>query len=496
MARAVLVSAAVLLALVFSEMTTRVVDGYKVFSIGLQRVREPRPTAAPDRAYLPAALADGVNPAWYEQTPPAPAVPKVDAAIAARAAAHPEDPTGPFFWWNAAFIREQLCGHKDGAPGTLDDFYLFEPADGKPYPRYRHLPHVTPPGWFTPNAFGWRGPEVSADRPAKTIRIAFVGASTTIGSYGSAFSHPEIIGYWLNLWAAARRLPYRFETINAARTGIEASSIEAIVRTEVLSADPDLVVYYEGANNFAPSWTLSMPQGVPARPAATFRARSRAEYYSALAGRVYDAILKSSHDGSEPSKPRFAFVWPAGVSEENPDVTHPSELPIAMDVVVKNLNAIRASLATTDAELALSSFVWLADEGMRLDLSRHLTLFRYLNETYWPLSYAHIHRMAAFENAVFRNYARTYHLTYLPMAESYPHDPDLFGDAIHLTERGLRLQAWMFFQQLIPIIESRIASGAWPKAPSTNSPSAEWAAQPRSLVTRASVLAACSQTVH
>lgn len=490
MARFSLAAAAIVMSLVMFEALVRKADGYQVVSIGLQRVRDVQPSTTPDLRHLPARLADGVDPSWYEQTPEPPRG-ITDRAVAARAAAHPGDVISPFFWWNAVFIREQLCGRKDGAPGSLDDFYVFEPADGRPYPRYRHLPHVTPPGWFTPNAFGWRGPEIAAERPPQVIRIAFVGSSTTIGSYSSRFSHPELIGHWLNLWAASQRLPYRFETINAARTGIEATSIEAIVRTEVLSVDPDLVVYYEGANNFAPSWTVRMPDGVPARPAATFRQRSRAENYSAMAGRVFDAILKSGHDGGEPPKPRLAFTWPSGVSERDPDVTHPETLPIAMDVVVKNLDAIRHSLETTGAELALSSFVWLADEGMKLDLSRHLTLFRYLNETYWPLSYAHIQRMAAFENAIFRRYAQTYALAYLPMAETYPHDPDLFGDAIHLTERGLRLQAWLFLQQLIPIVQARIASHAWPKPPSANRPSTDWAAQRPRLVTRASVLASC-----
>ena len=494
-ARAAVTTATLSTALIAVELAARAFDGYRLFTVGLQRIRDVQPAAMPDRSHLPSVLADGVNPVWYELTPPLWPAPALDPMISARAAAHPEDPIAPFFWWNAVFVREQLCDGKDGPPGMLDNLFLFEPDDGKPYPRYRHLPHVTPPGWFTPNAFGWRGEEISAERPFRTIRIAFVGASTTIGSYSSRFSHPEIIGYWLNLWAESQVLPYRFEVINAARTGIEASSIEAIVRTEVLSVDPDLVVYYEGANNFAPSWALSIPDGVPARPASSFRSRSRAEKYSDLVGRVFDAVLKSSHDGSEPSKPHFAFKWPSSISEKNPDVTAPG-LPIAMDTVVKNLDAIRESLAGIGAELALSSFVWMVDDGMRLDLSRHLTLFRYLNETYWPLSYAHIHRMAAFENAVFRNYARTYHLLYLPMAESYPHDPDLFGDAIHLTERGLRLQAWLYLQQLIPIIKARLASHAWPKPSSPRRPSADWAAQPYPLVTRASILASCGGRVH
>ena len=491
MARAGLVAVAIVMSLITAELMTRAVDGYRLLTLGLQRVRDVQPGTTPDRLHLPSGLADGVDPAWYEETPDPVPVPVGAPDVMARATAHAADVYTPFFWWNAAFVRDQLCHESNGIPSALDDFYMFEPADGAIYPTYRHLPHLAAPGWFMSNAFGWRGPDISAERPPDTIRIAFVGASTTIGVYSSRFSHPEIIGYWLNRWAVARHLHYRFETINAARTGVDARSLEAIVRTEVLSVDPDLVVYYEGANNFAPGSTLAMPDGIPSRPDATFRRRSRSENYSALAARMFDAWSKAGQDGSEPAKPRFGSKWPAAVSEDNPDVTHPDALPIGMNVVVTSLDGIRRSVATTQAELAVSSFIWMVDDGMRLDLSRHLTLYRYLNETYWPVSYAHMHRMAAFENRVFRNYARAYRLAYLPMAESYPHDPDLFGDAIHVTERGLRLQAWMFLQQLVPIVEARIASHAWPKAPSPNRPSADWAAQKPQLVTRASVLASC-----
>jgi len=183
-------------------------------------------------------------------------------------------------------------------------------------------------------------------------------------------------------------------------------------------------------------------------------------------------------------------------TESDPDVTRPDRLPIAMATVVGSLDAIRRSIATTGAELAISSFVWLADEGMRLDLSRHLTLFRYLNETYWPLAYAHIHRMAAFENAVFRKYARTYSLAYVPVAESYPHDPDVFSDAIHFSERGMRLQAWILLQHLIPIVDAHIRSHAWPKPPSASVPSGDWAKEPQTLTTTSAMLASCPTTVH
>jgi hypothetical protein len=45
-----------------------------------------------------------------------------------------------------------------------------------------------------------------------------------------------------------------------------------------------------------------------------------------------------------------------------------------------------------------------------------------------------------------------------------PRDPDLFVDAIHNTQSGVRLQAWVVLQELLPLVEKKLASGAWPKA--------------------------------
>ena len=50
----------------------------------------------------------------------------------------------------------------------------------------------------------------------------------------------------------------------SVQTGSEAG---AIVREEVLAADPDFVVYYEGANQFWPTDYVEWPGGtLPPRP--------------------------------------------------------------------------------------------------------------------------------------------------------------------------------------------------------------------------------------
>ena len=61
-------------------------------------------------------------------------------------------------------------------------------------------------------------------------------------------------------------------------------------------------------------------------------------------------------------------------------------------------------------------------------------------------------------------------------------DPDLFADATHNTPAGVRLRAWIVFPQLLPIIESRLASGQWPRpAPATGDGHPAFRFQPRQI---------------
>ena len=72
-------------------------------------------------------------------------------------------------------------------------------------------------------------------------------------------------------------------------------------------------------------------------------------------------------------------------------------------------------------------------------------------------------RLAAFQNRVFAKYARAHKLDFIDVARLMPFDPDLFVDAIHNTYAGERLRACVFFQALVPIVESHLKSGAWPR---------------------------------
>lgn len=488
------------IAFAMGEGVVRVIDGYQLLSFGLIPVRaehRPAPNAGREMGLAHATrLRTSADIAWYAADPARIPRRPPDDHVTSRLSKYPTDPYGAFFAWNRTYLRKSLCaGATLGSLGILNEFYFFDPTEDGIQPTYRHLPGVSHPAMFTPNAFGWRGGEVALNKPPGTIRIAFVGASTTVNGYAEPWSYPEHVGHWLNLWAAREKLPVRFEVINAGRTGIDSTSIAAIVRQELVPVKPDLVVYYEGANQFLPLDYVTFADGVVASTIrSTFRYRSEAERHSAIVARLFqllDRVLAAN--GGEPAKPAFSIAWPADLDEANPSVDYP-KLPLQLNRIVADLDAARDGLRRVDAELVVSSFVWLVHDGMKVDMRTNPGIYRYLNETYWPIRYSHMRRMADFQNRVFRNYAQARDLPFLDVAAKYPMEPALFGDAIHMTGEGVRLHAWIAFQELVPILRQRLDQGVLPRrdpAPLRLHPAFD---QPREqMVTRAEIMAGCGR---
>ena len=44
----------------------------------------------------------------------------------------------------------------------------------------------------------------------------------------------------------------------------------------------------------------------------------------------------------------------------------------------------------------------------------------------------------------------------------YPADPRLFVDAVHMTQAGIKLHAWLVFQQLVPMLKRMLDDGRLP----------------------------------
>jgi hypothetical protein len=377
--------------------------------------------------------------------------------------------------WNANFVGDP-CRHAYlcGAPGHL---YLYDPPSGEARPPYRFLPNATTPIGLVTNDYGFRGPPVPFARQPRTVRIAFIGASTTVSSHYFPYSYPEFVGGWLNMWAASRKLGVTFEILNAGRESITSSDNVVVVRDEVLPLRPDLLVYYEGANQFdlrtttsdVPSAASPAVDHCPAKPVGGGDAAGGSwltglQYESALVRRVQALFGARSlpQGGGEWAKKDYTLTWPKGLDERDPDINR-TDLPVHLPTILRDLNAIRTAGDAVGAELVLASFFWLVKDGMQLDPIRHRSILDYINQNYGPFHYRDMERLAAFQNRVFAKYARTHDLAFIDVARLMPFDPDLFVDAIHNSYAGERLRAWVFFQGLVPIVERRLKSGAWPK---------------------------------
>jgi hypothetical protein len=369
--------------------------------------------------------------------------------------------------WNAARVGNPCdSAFFRGAPGEL---FIYDPPDGKAEPAFRFLAEATLPDSMVTNAFGWRGGPISFQRKPRTVRIVFVGASTVISSHHMPHSFPEFVGRFLEVWAKARGLDVSFEVLNAARESVGSTGIAAIVRHEVAPTRPDLVIYYEGGNQFqfdsiAPDVPRRPPGNGGASPGAFKTALREAATWSALARRMQatTGLLDRPGGGAEWPKPAYKLEWPAGLDEKAPDISRP-DLPINLSTILHDLDQMRIDLAKVGAELAISSFMWMVRDGMVLDPVRHRYTLDQLNVGNYPFSYRDLERMAAFQNRVLGAYARAHGLPFLDVAATMPFDPNLFFDAVHKTYPGERMQAWVTFLLLVPLIEQRLASDAWPK---------------------------------
>ena len=477
LANACLIVVSVLVTAVAAEGVTRYLDGLPLFTDYLPNTVD-RDVTAEHLDEIPRAA--GVSRSlFFSDPPPLPnrhEVPAEWLRIAREIGESPAwvnafRPADFFKAYNSVFAHEPCSNsHRTfrDAPGRL---YIYRSLDGSYLPRFRFLPNATTPLGLVTNQLGWRGPPVELRRAEKVVRIVFVGASTTVNSHYYPYSYPEFVGHWLNLWAAARKLGVRFEALNAGRESINSNDIEAIVRKEVLPLRPDLVVYYEGANQFDMSGMLSgMPAAKPSRPDETVtegrwsRWLRAASHRLALARRLQAALGLTGNPGrgEEWPKPDYKLVWPAGLDVVDPDLAR-RDLPVNLTTILADLDSVRATLASIDAELVLSSYQWLARDGMVVDPIRNKALLEHLNISRFPFRYRDIERVAAFQNLVFAKYASVHGLAFLDVAGQIPKAPDLFTDAVHLSYGGVRLHAWIVLQGLVPLIENRLAKGAWPK---------------------------------
>jgi hypothetical protein len=440
----------------------------------------PPQEAAPIVATAPYTLDDfvqefnfgpEVNPRWIYDLPPT--LPKGDIPPGFQEA---KDRYGyrANYLWNEHLSNDYFLysGIFSTPPPQVNQF---EAPWGTVAPRYRYPANVTLPTGLVTNQFGWRGPALTFDKPAHTIRIACVGASTTVSGHTFPYSYPELLQHWLNLWAVENDYAVNFEVINAGREGINSTDIAAVVRYEILPMDVDYVIYYEGANQFDPRTVVSYPDeftfGQPPDGLVPNLAKvessdksllDQLSEVSALAARARNLVEQFSLTGAEPPKPEQTFHLPPGQDELHPNRANLGDA-LALKRILADLDTIKEDLDDNEVELLIGTFSWFAYDRMVLDPSRHRVLYGYLNRIYWPISYANMRRAADFQNRVFQTWAAENDVPVIDLAGQMPSQPDLFDDAIHNKPLGIQVRAWLNFEALLPRLKQRLAQGELPR---------------------------------
>jgi hypothetical protein len=474
LARFALLAASTFLSLAALELGARHLDGYPLFAVRLPPGFPPATFDLTPR--MPESLEAAAktlptdietDPAWIGVDPPlinrAPIAPEfLDRR--SRITDPGTDEFDLYHIWNRALVEERECTtlrQLARLPMPLD---IFEPIEPGAAPPYRYYQSRTTPLGLTTNAFGFRGPVLPLNKAEGTVRIAFIGASTTVGSYGAPYSYPEYVVHWLNVWAQRSKRPVRFDVVNAGRTGMTSGNIAAIVRQEVLPLEPDLLVYYEGSNQFIFADHLAGEEyPVLGRPETILEAvERRLGPYSALVRRTSRGLKTLAGESAEPSKPRYQLRWPDGLDRERPDIER-KDLPLDLSRITSDLRSIRDVASRQGAELAVSSFVFFVRDGLRISRTRGGFIYDWLNHFCWPYTYADLRMLADFQNTVFEELARKEQLLFVDVARHYPMDENWFFDAIHFSNDGIRLQAWIVFQSILPRIRERVESGTWPR---------------------------------
>jgi len=138
-------------------------------------------------------------------------------------------------------VRQTL---KYGSAATVENYYTVDPKFNLRVP----IANLSI-GRISINSLGFRGPEIAVSKPPGTLRLAFLGASTTWCAEvsGNDFVWPHLVTVSLR-----RTFPsVRFDYVNGGVPGYTMESLLKSMQHRVAPLKPDVIVIYEMSNNFS-----------------------------------------------------------------------------------------------------------------------------------------------------------------------------------------------------------------------------------------------------
>jgi hypothetical protein len=278
------------------------------------------------------------------------------------------------------------------------------------------------------NSLGFRGDELTPEKPPDTFRIAVLGASTTFSAEASS-NH----AVWTHRLQEKLQAAYpfeRIEVINAAVAGYSAAENLKNLESRVLPLDPDLVLYYEANNEIVrDTRELAIREGlIDASGRRQPGWVSAVSEVSLLADLAYKnlAILARSREGGR----RIDEV--------------PADLPARFTGLLEEMRAI---LAERNVPLVLSTFVvkYRRDQDRPAQIANADVAFFYMP---WMSIDGLLHAMDVYNDAIV-GYGERAGLLVVDDRFVVPPDAEHFRDCMHLLDKGNEVMAERFSRALL-----------------------------------------------
>ena len=289
--------------------------------------------------------------------------------------------------------------------------------------------HLRPNGRFQKwqvNSHGFRGPEITVEKPAGVRRIITVGASETFGLYESPGKEfPAQLQSLLD-----QQRPGKYQVLNAGIPGISPSRIGHYFETWLRRFSPDIVIYYP-----TPSFILVPPEA----PQAWTRQQESEPGF-----RFSPRIIAKIRDLYKRIAPQPVQTYVRQLLVERAVRSHPAGWVLA-SVPPERVGAFREALVGL-AQLvrANGSEIVFATHGSRIargdTKEERALLVAWRNQ--WPnRTEACLMEMEVRTNEVITELGARHQIPVADINSRIPKSAEYFADFVHFTDSGAALAA-------------------------------------------------------
>ncbi len=331
----------------------------------------------------------------------------------------------------AVRIRQTI---KYGYAGSLDQVYEVDARTGLRIPKAGA--HFGP---IQINDLGFRGPEIAVPKPPGTIRVGFLGASTTFCAEASS---NDAVWPSLVVDALRRRFPEtNFDYVNGAVPGYTVTSSTRNLALRVAPLQPDVIVIYHATNDLSGEL-----RGIAAKQSGSASVALPESSWLARHSLLWNLVTKNL---------RLMLARTAAESGSVDSITIEAE---SLGAGFGNdLTALVRAAKATGAIVALVTF----STQLRVDQDEAARRTAMQSAMLYMPGFDSGQLLAAYRryNAIIGEVAASERILLIGGEDRIPGNPMHFTDSVHFTDAGNRAQASRVSEALLslPDLSARAA---------------------------------------